>query len=42
MLKAMLGDQATTALVDYIQTSIMLCVNKRKLIKQRGARAASH
>ena len=31
MLKAMFGDQATTALADYIQTAIMLRSNKRKV-----------
>ena len=31
MFKAMFGDQATTALADYIQTAIMLRSNKRKV-----------
>ena len=31
MLKAVFGDQATTALADYIQTAIMLRSNKRKV-----------
>ena len=30
-LKAMFGDQATTAFADYIQTAIMLRSNKRKV-----------
>ena len=29
MLKAMFGDQATTALADYVQTAIMLRSNKQ-------------
>ena len=31
MLKAMFGDQATTALADYIQTAIILYSNKCKV-----------
>ena len=31
MLKAVFGDQATTALADYIQTAIMLRSNYRKV-----------
>ena len=31
MLKAIFGNQATTALAEYIQTAIMLRSNKRKV-----------